>query len=180
MEHGPIKLGMIIVMQPSLADAVSFYKDVLKLPLKFHLKDKWAEFDLGCVKFGLCPIGQKQDNIRTGIVIETDQDIKGLYESHKDSITFLSEPVVAVHGVMIGFKDPGGNILDLYQPTPEKVKELAKKHKNSDIGCKAASADCPCDIDEDAPNLAEEHEISDFDDSSDADSDDDDGGDDGE
>jgi hypothetical protein len=26
MEHGPIKLGMVILMQPDLAKAVKFYK----------------------------------------------------------------------------------------------------------------------------------------------------------
>lgn len=127
MEHGRIKVGMVILMQHDLAKAVEFYRDVLKLPLKFHLEDKWAEFDLGCVKFGLCPISEQQDNIRTGIVLEVMDDLLQLYESLKDKVTFLNEPVVAVHGIMIGFKDVGGNILDLYQPTLDKVKDLVNK-----------------------------------------------------
>lgn len=127
MEHGPIKVGMVILMQHDLGKAVEFYRDVLKLPLKFHLENKWAEFDLGCVKFGLCPITDFQDNIRTGIVLEVQQDLLALYESLKGQVTFLNEPVVAVHGVMIGFKDVGGNILDLYQPTLDKVKDLVKE-----------------------------------------------------
>lgn len=127
MEHGLIKVGMIILMQHDLAKAVEFYRDVLNLPLKFHLEGKWAEFDLGCVKFGLCPIAEVQDNIRTGIVLEVRQDLLKLYESLQGKVTFLNEPVVAVHGVMIGFKDVGGNILDLYQPTLDKVKDLAKE-----------------------------------------------------
>ena len=124
MEHGPIKVGMVILMQHDLSKAVEFYRDVLHLPLKFHLENKWAEFDLGCVKFGLCPIAQPQDNIRTGIVLELQHDLLKMYESLKDTVTFLNEPVVAVHGIMIGFKDVGGNILDLYQPTLDKVKDL--------------------------------------------------------
>lgn len=127
MEHGPIKVGMVILMQHDLPKAVEFYKDVLKLPLKFNLENKWAEFDLGCVKFGLCPISEQQDNIRTGIVLEIMDDLLVLYESLKDKVTFLNEPVVAVHGIMVGFKDVGGNILDLYQPTLDKVKDLAKE-----------------------------------------------------
>ena len=130
MEHGPIKVGMVILMQPDLAKAVEFYRDVLKLPLKFHLEGKWAEFDLGCVKFGLCPISEGQENIRTGIVLEVMQDLLAMYESLKDKVTFLNEPVVAVHGIMVGFKDVGGNILDLYQATPEKVKDLVKNTTN--------------------------------------------------
>lgn len=127
MEHGPIKVGMVILMQHDLGKAVEFYRDVLQLPLKFHLENKWAEFDLGCVKFGLCPISEQQDNIRTGIVLEVQNDLLKMYESLKDKVEFLNEPVVAVHGVMIGFKDAGGNILDLYQPTLDKVKDLVKE-----------------------------------------------------
>ncbi len=127
MEHGPIKVGMIILMQHDLGKAVEFYRDVLKMPLKFHLENKWAEFDLGCVKFGLCPISQMQDNVRTGVVLEVHQDLLEMYKNLKDQVTFLNEPVVALHGVMIGFKDVGGNILDLYQPTLDKVKELVQK-----------------------------------------------------
>lgn len=127
MEHGPIKVGMVILMQHDLGKAVEFYRDVLKMPLKFHLENKWAEFDLGCVKFGLCPISQMQDNVRTGIVLEVHQDLLEMYKNLKDQVTFLNEPVVALHGVMIGFKDVGGNILDLYQPTLDKVKELVQK-----------------------------------------------------
>ncbi|WP_162801789.1 hypothetical protein [Candidatus Chromulinivorax destructor] len=127
MEHGRIRVGMVIVMQHDLKSAVDFYKDILKLPLVFHLENKWAEFDLGCVKFGLCPISEVQDNIRTGIVLEVQEDLLELYASLKDSVTFLNEPVVAPHGIMVGFKDNGGNILDLYQATPEKLKDLVKE-----------------------------------------------------
>lgn len=129
MEHGPMKVGMVIIMQPDLKKAVEFYRDTLKLPLKFHLDDKWAEFDLGCVKFGLCPIGQAQDNIRTGVVLETTNDLQKLYKELQGKVEFLSEPIVAVHGIMVGFKDPGGNVLDLYQATPEKVQEMVQKQK---------------------------------------------------
>jgi catechol 2,3-dioxygenase-like lactoylglutathione lyase family enzyme len=121
---------MIIVMQPDLPKAVEFYRDVLKFPLKFHLENKWAEFDLGCVKFGLCPISEQQDNIRTGIVLEVEHDLLKFYETLQDKVTFLGEPVVAVHGIMVGLKDVGGNILDLYQATPEKVKDLVKDTVN--------------------------------------------------
>lgn len=130
MEHGSIKVGMVILMQHDLGKAVEFYRDVLKLPLKFHLENKWAEFDLGCVKFGLCPITEVQDNIRTGIVLEVREDLLKLYESLKGTVTFLNEPVVAVHGIMIGFKDVGGNVLDLYQPTLDKVKDLVQETAN--------------------------------------------------
>lgn len=129
MEHGPIKLGMVILMQPDLAKAVEFYKK-LGMTQKFHLEGKWAEFDLGCVKLGLCPTDQAQDNIRTGIVLELFEDLLVLHKKLlAEGIVFVNEPVVAPHGVMVGVKDPGGNVFDLYQPTPEKLKEFVEKNK---------------------------------------------------
>ncbi len=129
MEHGSIKLGMVIFMQKDLTKAVEFYKK-LGIPQKFHLEGKWAEFDLGCVKFGLCPTDQAQDNVRTGIVFEVMQDLLELHAKLKaDGIEFVNEPVVAPHGIMVGVKDPGGNVFDLYQPTPEKMKEFIEKNK---------------------------------------------------
>jgi len=129
MEHGSIKLGMVILMQIDLAKSVEFYKK-LGLPQKFYLEGKWAEFDLGCVKIGLCPTEHAQDNVRTGVVFEVFEDLVALHAKLKsEGVVFVNEPVVAPHGVMVGVKDPGGNVLDLYQATPDKLKEFTEKVK---------------------------------------------------
>ena len=131
MEHGPIKLGMVIFMQPDLEKAVEFYKK-LGLKLNFHLKERWAEFDLGCVKLGLCPVEHAQDNVRTGVVFEVMQDLVAFHAQMKEQgIEFINEPITAPHGVMIGVKDPGGNVFDLYQPTPEKMKDFVDQNKSN-------------------------------------------------
>lgn len=119
------KVSMIIFMERDLAAAVEFYKK-LGFKLKFHIKDKWAEFELDGIKFGLCPTSEEEGLIRTGIVLEVD-DVKSIFQSNKDWIEFFGEPHEAVHGIMVSFKDPSGNVIDLYQPTPEKVKEILKK-----------------------------------------------------
>lgn len=124
MTH-PLKLNMIILMQNDLARAVAFYKD-FGLPLAFHVSHKWAEFDVDGVKLGLAETSHELPERRTGIVFEVD-DLRAYYKEHKDEINFLSEPVEAVHGFIASFRDPGNNILDLYQPTPEKVKEAVQK-----------------------------------------------------
>ncbi len=129
MEHGTIKLGMVILMQADLPKAIDFYTK-LGLLQKFHVEGKWAEFDLGCVKIGLCPTEQAQDNVRTGIVFEVFDDLLVLHKKLKaEGLNFVNEPVVAPHGIMVGMKDPGGNVIDLYQATPEKLKEFAEKNK---------------------------------------------------
>lgn len=137
MEHGPIKLGMTILMQPDLSKAIEFYKK-FGMKLSFHLDGKWAEFDLGCIKLGLCPIEQTQDNIRTGLVFEVMEDLITLHKKlQAEGVIFINEPVTAPHGIMVGVKDPGGNVFDLYQPTPEKYKEFIEKVKAEEAKNKA-------------------------------------------
>jgi len=45
---------------------------------------------------------------------------------------------------MCSFKDPGGNIFDLYQPTPEKVQEMVEKMKQEEAKA-AAAGETPSD-----------------------------------
>ena len=140
MAYKKMKLGMVITMHSDLEKSVEFYK-MMGLKLNFHVKEKWAEFDLGGIKFGLCPTEQKYDNIRTGIVIEIEEDLVKFYEKMSaKGVIFVNEPEVAAHGVMVGFKDPCGNVLDLYQATPEKVEQMVKEVIEKDAQKKAAQA----------------------------------------
>ena len=127
MPEMPIKrVSMLILMQPDLEAAVSFY-DSLGLKKKFHLEGKWAEFDLNGTSLGLCPVDAKDlPDRRTGFVLEVE-DLKGLHQELIDHVKFVQEPVEALHGIMASFRDPGGNVIDLYEPTPEKVKEHYEK-----------------------------------------------------
>ncbi len=123
MQHAK-SVHMIILMQPDLIAAVEFYKR-LGLKLKFHLRDSWAEFILSSVKIGLCPTSAEPIERHTGIVLKVE-DVQKTYQGLKDEITFIAAPLEKVHGIMASIKDPGGNIIDLYQPTPEKVTELVR------------------------------------------------------
>lgn len=131
MSSGHIQaLHMVILMQHDLQAAIDFYTK-LGLKLVFHIKDRWAEMKLGDVKIGLCPTSQSMDGYRTGIVLQVD-DLKSFYHEYKDTISFLAEPKEAVHGIMVTFKDPGGNLLDLYEPTPGKVADVIKQAAQED------------------------------------------------
>jgi len=140
------KLAMVILMQSDLEAAVEFYKK-LGLVLVFHIKERWAEFDLNGIKVGLCPSAQPIVDFRTGIVFEVP-DVRKIYEDQKAIGSFLGEPTEAVHGIMVSLKDPGGNIIDLYQPTPEKVKLMAeqaaacKQNKQNDDCCRPKEQAC--------------------------------------
>lgn len=137
------KLAMMILMEPDLDAAVAFYNQ-LGLPIKFRMKDTWAEFELGGIKIGLCQSNSPAQENRTGIVLQVT-DLAGLYENLKDSIRFLTSPIEAAHGIMTSIQDPGGNIIDLYQPTPEKIQELIAKNaqkEDADACCKPQPVDC--------------------------------------
>jgi predicted enzyme related to lactoylglutathione lyase len=134
------KVGMIILMERDLDAAVSFYLR-LGLTLKFRMKEKWAEFDINGVKLGLCPTDQDMQGRRSGIVLEI-ADVRKAYEELKGEFTFLGEPVEALHGIMVSIQDPGGNVFDLYQPTPEKVIEYAKTVKQEGDGCCGKQSSC--------------------------------------
>lgn len=119
------KVSMIILMQPDIAQAVTFYQN-LGLKLMFHLKGKWAEFDMNGVKLGLCPTSAPTHEKRVGVVFEV-ADLHAFYEEHKETIMFIGSPQEALHGIMISLKDPGDNIFDLYQPTPEKLATFVRR-----------------------------------------------------
>lgn len=146
---------MVILMQSDLPSAVAFYN---KLGLKqaFYISSKWAEFHLGETKIGLCPLAPGQTahaSTRTGLVLETT-DLAQFMLDLKGECEFLGEPIEKPHGIMASIKDPGGNILDIYQPTPEKLKEYldnqAKEAANEgccgkkSTGCKDKKSEASC------------------------------------
>lgn len=122
---------MIVLKEHDFNAAISFYK-MIGLTLKFQLKDSWAEFELGGVKIGLCPTTQEPVERQTGVVLQIT-DLKKFYQDHKDAIPFKNEPIEKVHGIIATIKDPGGNLIDLYEPTPDKVQELVKKVVQEDV-----------------------------------------------
>ena len=85
-----------------------------------------------------CPIDATDlPDRRTGIVLEVE-DLRKFHQDQIDYMTFIGEPVEAIHGLMVSFKDPGGNILDLYQPTPEKVQDLVKETVEKEQKCESS------------------------------------------
>lgn len=135
------RIAMVILMQPDLEAAIAFYE---KLGFKtvFSLPEKWAEMEAGSIKIGLCPTSHKPNGpFPTGIVLQVE-DLKALHQEHKDRGIFLQEPLEKVHGIMISLQDPGLNIIDLYQPTPEKVEELARSVAAKDAQEQQAGSSC--------------------------------------
>lgn len=138
MSLNPTRVNMLILMQHDLEKAVEFYKK-MGFHLIFHIKGKWAEFLLGDIKIGLAPVQEQLPLHRTGIVLQVN-DLKSSYDHFKQKgVEFIREPVEALHGLMASFKDPGNSIIDLYQPTPEKVREYMEKKQKEESSLRQGS-----------------------------------------
>jgi len=140
------RLNMLIFLQHDLEAAVEFYQ---KLGLKavFHMKGRWAEFATQeGTTLGMCPISKKiEQPVRTGIVFEVD-DLHAMHEQLKDEVQFINPPTEKEHGIIASAVDPGNNVIDLYQPTPEKLKEFLRQQKEA--GCDACPEGCGTCADE--------------------------------
>jgi hypothetical protein len=129
------KVGMLITIQHDIEASFEFYKNMGLTP-KFHIKNRWAEFELENTKLILCPTENELPERHTGIVLEV-QNLNELYtELSAKNIVFVTAPKEAPHGIMASIKDPGNNIVDLYQPTHEKMAEIVKNAQDKCCGSK--------------------------------------------
>ena len=135
-----VRLSMLILMQADLKKAVEFYQQ-LGAKLLFHLRDQWAEFDLQGVKLGLCPTSAPVIERRVGAVFEV-ADVRAFYQEYAPLGCFINEPTEALHGIMVSIKDPGGNVIDIYQPTPERVRAFAQRVGQEKCCGKSAAKTC--------------------------------------
>ena len=143
------RLSTLIVIQNDLAAGVAFYKS-LGLKLAFEIPSRWAEFILPeGTKLCLCPTSQELNSQRhTGFVFEV-KDLKQLHEQLKESTTFVNEPTEKEYGIIASIADPAGNVIDLFEPDPEKIQEMMRKQRSAcqgscdEGGCPGGS--CPAE-----------------------------------
>lgn len=135
------RLAMVILMVTDIEKAVAFYES-LGAQKRCLFPKSWAELTLDGVTIALCHTEQNQGQRRTGLVFAID-DLMAFHAQQKGILTFLEEPVTKLHGIMTSLQDPSGNIIELYQATPEKVREFMEANKESGC-CKGDVADDEC------------------------------------
>lgn len=123
------RFAIIILLQNDLEKAISFYTK-LGFQMQFHLPNQWAEMSLDTLRIGLAVTQEALSAHRTGIVLEV-ADVRAWCEQLAQQGINCFEPVDGMHGIMSGMQDPGGNIIDVYQPTPERIKEALDKKKET-------------------------------------------------
>jgi predicted enzyme related to lactoylglutathione lyase len=125
---------MVVLMERDMDAAVAFYEAMGALKHTVF-PGSWAEMVIGDVTVALCHTETDYGPRRTGLVFAV-KDLLGFYAAHKDTYQFMHEPVTKLHGIMASIQDPSGNVIELYQPTPEKVREYMDAQKEESGCCK--------------------------------------------
>ena len=132
------RLAMVFLMVNDVEKTVSFY-ETLGAHKRCLFPKSWAELDMHGITIALCHTEQEQGQRRTGMVFAID-DLMAFYAHYKQILSFVEEPITKIHGIMVSVQDPSGNIIELYQATPEKVREVMAAQKG-DGCCKKDSVD---------------------------------------
>lgn len=94
--------------------SLRWYRDILGLE---HVADfgDWQEFNVAGARFGL-DSGNRADELPNAIVTFRVPDLEAaILELHQHGVEPASDIVDVGRGRFVAFRDPSGNILDLYQ-----------------------------------------------------------------
>ncbi|MBV1951780.1 MAG: VOC family protein [Cycloclasticus sp.] len=103
------------------SENVSFYQEIVGLPLKFENEDMgWAEFDVGSISLALERLAKEDPEAQSlvgrfvGISLEVS-DIDAVYKDLSGKgVTFTSAPEKQPWGgILAHFNDPSGNTITL-------------------------------------------------------------------
>lgn len=111
-----MKLQNVYYVTRDMERAVAFYRDALGLRMKFQDGTNWAQFDAGGVNFSLSAPEEAAAGATGAVVIFEVDDL----ESARDRLTAVGAPVLAfrdmgTHGRVLTFRDPDGNLVQLFQ-----------------------------------------------------------------
>ena len=106
------KLGNVFYRVRDMDTAVTFYAQVLGLPLKFRDGDQWATFDLAGVTLALEGGASASGATVSLRVTGLDDVVRQLREAGAT----VSEPTDGAHERRAELTDPSGNTLVLYEP----------------------------------------------------------------
>lgn len=98
--------------------AVAFYRDALGLALKFRDGERWAQFDAGGVNFSLSSPEEAAPGAQGAVVIlEVDDLDVAQSRLAEQGVAVLDPRDMGAHGRSCAFRDPDGNLVQLFQRT---------------------------------------------------------------
>ena len=120
-------LSYVILYVPNAKEALSFYRDILGLTVKFD-EEGWIEFESGATTVALHSEQEPDANKgkETTTLVFTVDDIEKAYEELKSKgIKFDKEPKQVCEtpdhvGLSADFYDPYGNSLSIFSMVPRK------------------------------------------------------------
>lgn len=100
----------------NMNETAAFYRDALGLTLKFQDGERWAQFDAGGANFSLSSADEAPMDAAGGVVVF---EVTGL-EAVADKITasggeVLGRRDMGSHGRTLTFRDPSGNLVQLFE-----------------------------------------------------------------
>ena len=106
------KLGNVFYRVRDMDAAVTFYAQVLGLPLKFRDGNNWAAFDVAGVTLAL-EGGPPEGGATVSLRIKGLDDVVGRL---REAGATVSDPKDGAHERRAELTDPSGNTLVLYEP----------------------------------------------------------------
>ena len=115
MRIGPI--DHVWVWTRDMDAAVSFYGDVLGLPLVQRFGNEWSEFDAGAIRIGSHGAGDVAEVPHAGTIVfrVEDLDAARLALGERGVVFDPHEGEVPGVGRYVSFADPDGNSLQLFE-----------------------------------------------------------------
>lgn len=106
----------------SMDDAVAFYRDALGLKLKFQDGERWAQFDAGGSNFSLSSLGEAPESAAGATVVFEVTDMDAMAASIAAAGgTVLGRRDMGSHGRTLTFRDPAGNLVQLFERAAPKA-----------------------------------------------------------
>ncbi len=110
------KLQNAYYVTSDMARAVGFYRDALGLDLIFQDGDKWTQFKAGGVNFAMASNEEAPESaVGATIVFEVDDIDSTAGALRAAGAEILGIRDMGDHGRTLSFRDPDGNLVQLYQ-----------------------------------------------------------------
>lgn len=99
-----------------MEQAVAFYRDALGLSLKFQDGARWAQFDAGGSNFSLSSTDEAAAGAAGAVVVLEVTGMAALAETiEAKGGVIVGERDMGSHGRTLTFRDPAGNIVQLFE-----------------------------------------------------------------
>ena len=110
------KISSSYYVVDDMQKSVNFYRDLLKLPVKFQDGDKWTQFDVNGQALAIATPAPQQANPGEGatVVLEVDDLDQQRQELLAAGVTVGETVNMGDHGSFFTVRDPAGNLVQFF------------------------------------------------------------------